>query len=242
MTQDVLLKSLPDRVYERLCQQILSGELVSGDRLRQEEIANQLGISRVPVREALSRLEREGLLMFKPRRGYAVTSLDIDEIEEIFDMRMILEERAGYLAGIERTKDDVAAVRQILAGLDSLTRGSPKDTATWAAGNRDFHNRLFLSSGRRQLARLTELLRDKVERYIRLDVSTAGRLDDAQREHHRIFEAYERGDGEAAGRLSREHCVHTCDCLVESLRRRNSTRTLDERGATAPLRHRLRTC
>lgn len=218
---DELYKSLPDVVYGRLRQRILEGDLSSGDWLKQEEVAAQYDISRVPVREALSRLEREGLLAFKPRRGYAVASFDVDEIEEIFDIRTILEERAAYLATLNRTKEDIAAVEDLLVKMNGLTVESAVNTSNYAIYNRAFHNRLFLSSGRSQLVHLAELQRDKLERYIRLDASSAGRVGDAEHEHRSIFDAFVRGDAEAAARLSREHCKQTCDCLIASINSRN---------------------
>src|SRR5690349_5369654 len=100
------LVSAQQATHAQLRAMIFSGELQAGQPLRQEEIARRLGVSRLPVREALNRLATEGLVELKPRRGFFVTSLNADEIEDIFDMRALLEERAGQLATQNRTLAD----------------------------------------------------------------------------------------------------------------------------------------
>ncbi len=213
-----LVQSLPELVREHIREAILCGAYPSGEPLRQEEIARRLGVSRVPVREALKRLESEGLVVLRPRRGYAVASLDPDEIEEIFEIRMILEERAGYLATLERAPADIAALEALLRRMDGLAADTPSNIALWAALNRAFHARLFEPSGRKHLARMAGVLRDSVERYVRVDAGMGGRLGEAQAEHRAIMEAFRAGDARRVGRLSRDHCLHTCRSLIASLR------------------------
>ena len=98
---------------------IFSGALQAGQALRQEEIARQLGLSRLPVREALNRLATEGLVELKPRRGFFVVSLKPDEIEDIFEMRAMLEARAGQLATERMTAQDADAVDRLVDSLDT---------------------------------------------------------------------------------------------------------------------------
>src|SRR5882757_6249026 len=88
---------LPETIQRQIKAAIVTGVLVPGQMLRQEELAQRLGASRAPLREALSRLEAEGLVVLLPRRGYAVISLDRDEIAELFDLRIVLEERLARL-------------------------------------------------------------------------------------------------------------------------------------------------
>ena len=116
----------------------------AGQPMRQEEIARQLGVSRLPVREALNRLATEGLVELKPRRGFFVTSLDADEIEDIFDMRALLESRAGKLATERRTLADSDALDTIVRELDSALDG-PIKFELWAELNLRFHTRLYQS-------------------------------------------------------------------------------------------------
>ncbi|MDZ4737003.1 MAG: GntR family transcriptional regulator [Rhodospirillaceae bacterium] len=213
-------KSLPDIVYDHLREEILSGRIGPGEPIRQEHLAARLGVSRAPVREALKALEGEGLIIFRPRRGYLVTALDPDEIEEIFEIRALLEERGGTLAAKFRTQEDIEAVGDLLEQMEAIKRPTPASIARWAALNREFHTRLFQSSRKEHLCHMTMVLRDTVERYVRLDAATQGRVADAESDHRMIFDAFCRGDADATGRLSREHCEHTCERLVRSLRTR----------------------
>lgn len=104
-------------------------------------------------------------------------------------MRAVLEERLGYLATLKRTPSDVAEVERLLSRLDRIntTSPSPSNIAKWASLNQQFHMRLFQAANRTQLLRLVQSLRDAVERYVRIDGATPGRLEEAQAEHHQIF-------------------------------------------------------
>src|SRR5262245_37476772 len=141
MSQDVtapvlgdLLVSAQQAAHERLRAMILSGELQAGQALRQEEIARQLGVSRLPIREALNRLATEGLVELKPRRGFYVASLDVDEIEDIFDMRALLEAHAGYLATEKRSTQDADAIDDIVASIEETVH-APVDFDVYAQLN-----------------------------------------------------------------------------------------------------------
>src|ERR1700733_15180455 len=107
-------RSLPDIIYHWLRERILMGHLMPGSEIRQELLARQFGTSRVPIREALSRLQAEGLITLRPRRGFAVTSLNQDEIIEIFELRMVVEEHAARIATQCRTDADVGEVGALL--------------------------------------------------------------------------------------------------------------------------------
>jgi DNA-binding GntR family transcriptional regulator len=219
------LPSLSEIAYQQVRDAILSGALAAGQPLGQEEIASRIGTSRVPLREALQRLEAEGLVMLRPRRGYIVTSLDPEEIKDIFDIRMMLEERAGYLATLRASAEDVAEVEKLLRAMDGLSIANAKDATRFAERNRAFHERLYASSGRAQLCRLMTTLRTNVERYIRIGAQIAGNLDRVRKEHQQIYDAFKRRDADTVGRLCREHCAATCDRLV--------ARLMAEGGSTA---------
>jgi len=209
-------------VHQHLREGIFSGVLRAGQALKQDEIATRLGVSRAPVREALNQLERDGLAILRPRRGYIVASLEADEIADIFDLRMLLEAYAGRAAAKKRTLRDVAAVRKLLAAMDALTMDSPAAIAEWAALNRTFHDAIYLASGSSRLRQITANLRDTVEQYVRLDAFTAKHIGNAQAEHRLIVQAFVAGDAERVATLSREHCRHTRDRLIASLQRRRA--------------------
>lgn len=218
-------RSLPQAIYLALRENILAGRYRLGEALRQENLAKEFDASRVPVREALQRLEAEGLVILRPRRGFVVASLDLNEIIEIFELRMVLEEHAGIAATKARTATDVAEVKKLLDILESIEIDDPANIARWASYNRQFHGRLFESSRRKHLCNIANTLRDKVERYVRVEVSMTGHLDRAQMEHRRIFKAFADGDAVRVGRLSREHCESTADRLISALKAREKNAT-----------------
>ncbi|MEE9301519.1 MAG: GntR family transcriptional regulator [Alphaproteobacteria bacterium] len=215
-------QNLPEAVHDHLHRRIFDGDLAAGEPLRQEEIATRLGISRVPVREALKRLESEGLVVLRPRCGYVVASLDPVEIEEIFEVRKLLETHAGRLAAQRRTEEDIRDAERLLHAMDRLLKPTAENVRKFAQTNRDFHRRMFVCCGRTQLCRMMDLLRDQVERYVRIDATTPGRLQEAQGEHYAIFAAFKEGNAKTVGRLCGEHCDHTLSRLTESLRRHAS--------------------
>lgn len=213
-------RSLPEAIYFAMREKILTGSYKLGEALRQENLAKEFEASRVPVREALNRLEAEGLVILRPRRGFVVASLDIDEIAEIFELRMVLEEHASMVATKNRTAEDVTEVKQALDVLESIEIDDPANIAKWSAYNRMFHTRLFEASRRKHVCGITNMLRDKVERYVRVEVAMTGHLDRAQAEHRKIFKAFAEGDAERVGRLSREHCAGTASRLLGALKAR----------------------
>src|SRR5262245_12271477 len=189
LQSDADLPRLSDLAYWRLREEILRGAFSTNEPIRQEKIAARLEISRLPVREALSRLEAEGLVVLRPRRGYVLAPHDPDEIQEIFDIRMILERRAGTLAAQARTRKDIDEVGLLLADMDGMTIGSADDAATFAVRNSRFHDRLFATSGRRRLCGMLLTLRTNVERYARLGAVMLGHLNHVHKDHRRIFES-----------------------------------------------------
>lgn len=228
VADELAIRSLPEVAYEKIRRAILAGSYESGQALRQEDLAHQLGISRLPVREALSRLEAEGLVVQRPRRGYIIASLDPDEIEDIFDIRAMLEERAGYLATLKRTQQDVAEVEALAAAVDKVLIKTAADVDQFAELNHAFHARLFESSGRKQLCRTMIMLRNSVERYVRVSARVAVNLDRTKAEHHQILDAFRRGQAEEVARLSRQHCEGVCLNLLARLR---AERQRTDRGA-----------
>jgi DNA-binding GntR family transcriptional regulator len=214
--------SLPEAVYQAIRSAIFAGTLAPGRLLRQEELAKQFGVSRVPLREALQRLDADGLVVLRPRRGYAVMSLDPDEIVEIFELRMLVEERAGYLAALRRKPADIDRTRALLSKMNQLPDGDETFIAQWTNLNMAFHESLFAASYRRHLCRMATSLRAVVEPYIRMEVSLTGGLGEANAEHDQIMDAFARGDADQVARLSREHCEHTARRLIDGLNRKAS--------------------
>jgi DNA-binding GntR family transcriptional regulator len=213
-----LVASIPDVVLAELRNAILSGALPAGTLLRQEDVARQFGVSRPPVREALRQLEAEGLAVSRPRRGYAVASLDPADIEEIFEIRMLLEERAAFLAAQRRTDEDVRELEALLLEMEGIATGQGRDLERFMAANRAFHERILQTSGRRRLCRMMLGLRDNVERYVRMGASITGSMDRVRKEHRAILDAFRRGDAELTATLCAAHVRSTGKRLLRALR------------------------
>ena len=175
---------------------ILDGELRPGQRVNQEAWAERAGVSMIPVREALRALAGEGLVTYRPRRGYAVTELDLAELDEVYRLRRLLETEA-LREGIPRaTPADVDALRN--AADACLASGRSGDIAGQLVANRRFHDRLHSLADSRPLSRLIDLLWDSTEAYRALYYTLDDETIESDRAHRAILDAVQRGDTEAA--------------------------------------------
>src|SRR6476619_5448200 len=164
-------RPLPDIIYDWLREQILVGQLMPGTEIRQELLARHFGTSRIPIREALNRLQAEGLITLRPRRGFAVTSLNYDEIVEIFELRMAVEEHAMRIATKERTEADAHEVEALVEQMETLASTTPQYLQEWMSINRLFHTRLIECAHRKRVNEIALNLRDAIEPYIRIEAN-----------------------------------------------------------------------
>ena len=213
------LKRMPvlsrtDAVAETLRELILSSELRAGQRLNLDIIAEQLGVSRMPVREAVKQLEGEGLVTIYPHRGIEVSRLDIADIEEIFDLRVLLEARAVELAVPRLTKGDLDVMEAALTRMDR----ADVSAKVWMDQNRIFHEVVNVACGSSRLVALIASLRGNVERYIRAYLTVRGR-EHPQRQHHELFEACRAGDAPRAVEVISAHVGDTARMLVAALQK-----------------------
>lgn len=203
-------------VAEALRESILSGELKAGQRLNLDVIAEQLGVSRMPVREAVKQLEGEGLVTIYPHRGIEVSRLEVADIEEIFDIRVLLEAHAVGRAVPRLTRGDLDAMEAALQRMDS-----PDASArTWMDQNRVFHEVVNAACGSPRLVAMIAGLRGNVERYIGAYLAVRGR-EHPQRQHHELFEACAAGDAARAVEVISAHVGDTARMLVAALREEN---------------------
>jgi DNA-binding GntR family transcriptional regulator len=211
------LPSLPDLAYRYLRDKILTGALASDVAIRQEEIAAQLGVSRLPIREALRRLTAEGLTVLRPRCGYFVASVNQEEMDDVLHLQAVLEERAGYFAAARRTQLDIEELEAIIKKLDDVAQAPHLDIDAFARYNSEFHERLFNASGRPYLCRMLRLIQNNVERYARLGAGLSTDLKASQLEHHDILNAVRAGNPEAVALFCRTHRERTRLRLSEFL-------------------------
>ncbi|HUH48592.1 MAG TPA: GntR family transcriptional regulator, partial [Mycoplana sp.] len=176
--------SAADIVYEALRKAIIEGDLAEGENLRQDQIAQMFNTSRIPVREALSRLEQQGLITTQRYKGAVVAGLSIEEIEEIFEFRAMLEAEVMRLAvpNMDRRMLDVAR-----AYCEEF--GQEPDPAKWGETNRLFHYSLYEAAGRPYYLQIVRGSLDRIDRYLRAQLTLTDGVQRAKREHQAILEA-----------------------------------------------------
>ncbi|HET6946822.1 MAG TPA: GntR family transcriptional regulator [bacterium] len=206
-------KTTQEAVAGALREAISQGDLPHGTRLTQDYLAAQFGVSRIPIREALWQLESEGLIEITPHRGAVVSALTLQELQEIYEIRIALEALAVSLAVPRAGEADLKKLDALISEMDDQT-----DPALWLDRNRDFHNALHAPAGRPRLSDLVDILRRNSERYLRVLVRLMGRTSVAQEEHRRIVEAYRRRDVDAAVAALRTHLSNTLAGVSELLR------------------------
>ena len=182
---------------------IVGGRLRPGQRVAQEEIAGQLGVSVAPVREALRILEQEGQVTYLPRRGYFVTALEIEDLQEIYALRSALEARAARVA--LQSLDDHALERILRAAADCVTAVEVGDVAAELAANRRFHFAILDSPAHPHTLRLIRLLWDSTEAYRALYYNSPAERRNSIEAHDRIIDAVRERD---ADRLVAELDAH----------------------------------
>ena len=202
---DVMPESRPirDIAYDMLKHAIITGEIPAGERIVETEYAKRLHISRTPLREALRRLERDGLVECVVRRGVIVRAFTLKDISEIYTIRNALEMMI-LPAVIENTvASDIAALRAMLAEMDIHTAASDADALSPLA--RGFHNSLIRLSGQARIVRVIETQDEFVTRFSAMAIRQENRLKEAHAEHHRIVELIEQKDLEALSALMESH-------------------------------------
>ncbi len=199
-------------VFEALRKAIIQGQLEEGEPLRQDEIAKLFNTSRIPVREAISRLEEQGLVRTRRYKGAVVTELSPRETEEIFNLRALLEPEIIRNAVPQMTAAVLASAREKCAAFSAST-----DPMEWGDLNRDFHETLY---GASDLAFFKEVARnaiDRVERQIRAQLVMSNGMERAGREHDEIIDACEAADADRAADLTRLHIEGAKASLLKHL-------------------------
>jgi DNA-binding GntR family transcriptional regulator len=213
----------PDRISERLREEILNGVIAPGAPLRQEDLAARFGVSRLPVRDALVRLEAQGLVEVFPNRGAFVVSLSADEVREIYELRILLEGDIVERAVPAMSPDDW---RRIDAAHEAAIRSA--DGPAWTDGDWAFHRALYLPAGRpRQLA-MIETLRGTVARYWSAYSALPSRTAEWLADHDAILQACRARASVAARRRLEDHLRRASKLVLAEIGRGDrSTPDLD---------------
>lgn len=206
---------LVDEAALSLREAILSGHLAQGTRLRQVELAGQLGISRTPLREALMKLEQEGLIELLPAGGLRVKLLNLDEAVELYDIREVLDGLAARLAAQRIADSDVRDLERSLGRMEECL--ASQDAHRWFVAHVAFHDTIFRASGNGRLRGLSSVVRLSIQHFHPLLLTTENRLKEAYHQHREIFEAIARHDAEAAERLARAHIASAKEIVLKKV-------------------------
>jgi len=217
-------------VREAVRAAIMDGSLPGGTRLLQSEIANRLGVSTTPVREALRDLTSEGLVVMHPHHGAMVRALDLAEVREIYELRILLEPLLSRR--LVQTLDAAVLDR----ALDIQKRMlETREVAEWAQLNRDFHNALASPEDDSRLGSILKGLRDAATPIVGMSlVAQPGLMEQADQEHRQFVEMFRAKDEERVVDLTRQHLQNTLSAIEKALEQPSATeRTKDPFGNTA---------
>jgi DNA-binding GntR family transcriptional regulator len=190
-----------EEAYQRIMDAIQSGTLKPGTRVREVELAEWLGSSRTPVREALNRLQTEGLVVQEPRRGMIIAEMDSTMMSEVYFMREVLEVTAARLAARHASDVEISMLRDLV----NRDKEFANDPARLAKSNRLFHDALYRAAHNRYLLKTANLLQESLALLGPSTLSVAGRAADRMDEHDALVSAIERHDPDAAEAASRAH-------------------------------------
>lgn len=219
MTTVSMPRTVKDSVVKTLRDEIIRGDHAPGQYLRLEEIAARYDISTMPVREALRDLEAEGLVTIFPHRGAIVTRLSADELQDIYDIRVVLEETATRLAVPLMTQATLTELTSLVEQMENAIG----DVVSVVELNHQFHLTIYAASGRKHLCEMNQMLRYRTQHYLHVYIVEveSGHLPQTQGEHRAILEACQRGDAEQAAALIHDHVAEVGDAIVEYVRQRD---------------------
>jgi DNA-binding GntR family transcriptional regulator len=216
-------RSLPSAVAERLRDQIIRGEIPEGAQLRQDVIAAQFHVSRIPVREALRQLDAEGLITIVPNRGAVVPELSPDDVEELFAIRALLEPEVLKISIPHLTAADFSKADSVLKKFShELTR--EEHMADWGVLNSEFHSILYSGANRPRFMSVIRNVNHSGERYTRLQLYLTHGMKRANEEHHQILELCRKRDTAGACKLLRQHIQYAGQSLKQVLQESRAAR------------------
>lgn len=204
-----------ESIADALRTDILQGKLKSKQPLRQDEIAANFGVSKIPVREALFQLKAEGLVTFFPNRGATVSELSPEEVDEIYTMRIALETAALQRAVLHLTIANLSQAEEILKAIDQ-----EQDITRWGQLNWEFHATLYHPANLPRLMEWVKMLHINVARYLVIYLAGMDYQATSQREHWQILEACRRGHIKAATEHLEQHLQSASNQLIAFLQQR----------------------
>jgi len=219
--------SLTSVVQQEIERRILQGELAPGAKLIEAALAEALGVSRGPVREAFRMLEEAGLVRQEKNRGVFVRSIPLDEAMEIFDLRAMMDEAVGRRLAEAISTDQLRQVRAMVEAMEKAVKAGDADS--YHLLNLEFHDKLVAFGGNRKLTAIYRRLINELSLFRRMNLVDARLLPISASEHRAIVKAIASGDADAAGQAMRQHVMDSKNRTL-----RNNTPQAAQGAAAAP--------
>lgn len=206
-------KPLREIVLEALREAIITGLLEPGERLMEIQLAEEMGVSRTPVREAIRKLELEGFVVMVPRKGAYVAGVSYKDVKDVFEIRAALEALAAGLAAEKITQEELDELERVLH-----YEKEPDNLEAMVQSDTDFHALLYKASRNERLIGILANLREQIQRFRTTSLAVPGRVKYAITEHRDMVDAIARHDVQEAQNLATSHIENAANVLFEALR------------------------
>lgn len=209
--------TLRERIVEFIKDSVISGRLKPGERVPEQEIAENFGISRTPIREAFRQLESEGFITVTPRKGAVVSPITDKDVSEFYAIKSLLEGYAARTACSKLTHREIKRLETLNAQMEKCAEKN--DVKGFFKLDHQFHDTFLKACGNDKLCALIHHLVQQFERFRITAMALPGRMNDSVKQHHEIIEAFKAGDTGLVENLVRANAERGRDTLVEELRR-----------------------
>ena len=220
-------KPLREVVFESIRGAIISGLLKPGERLMEVQMAEKLGVSRTPIREAIRKLELEGLVVMIPRKGAYVADLSLKDITDVLELRAALEGLAAELAAARITDEEIEELEMI--AMDFHKAIESDDSEIMIQKDIEFHDVIFRATRNEKLIQISHNLREQVQRFRVMYIDKFRKSTTLATEHFEIAEAISNRNVDLAERLAKRH-IENAENYIISIVENSNQRNLDERG------------
>ena len=208
------IESIVDLAKRHMELWIIKGEYEPGQKLKEEEIAMRLGISRPPIREAFKALETEGLVVRKPRRGVFVSEMSAKDVWEAYTLKAALYEMAAELAMDTISATQISDLDAVVRQMEECTKMEPVDLLQYQEYHQNFHSEIMIISGHDRLKKISVSIHNQVGRFSYRSLQNKSHLQSSVRYHRRIINAIKAKDKTRACRLMKEHVLEALDVLL----------------------------
>lgn len=213
-------KPLREVVTETLREAIVTGVLKPGERLMEIQMAEELGVSRTPVRESIRKLELEGFVVMVPRRGTYVADLSIKDINEVYEIRTVLDVLAAGLAAERITEEELEELERLLVQIGEFV--DQNNVEKLIEFDSQFHDVLYRASRNDRLVGIINNLREQFTRFRSISMKYPGRMQNTVAEHTRLVEAIAQRNPDLAQQIAREHMENSEQTLMKEFDERRN--------------------